>query len=68
MFINPLKTRYLLIHLKPDRDLQCDFDSPFWEESDCNWKYSATSQKLIRESVTTQNYNYWKRLDNKTSK
>ncbi len=23
--------------LSPDRDLQCDFDSPFWETTDCNW-------------------------------
>ena len=26
-----------------DRDVQCDFESEFWEESKCSWKYSQST-------------------------
>ena len=26
-----------------DRDLQCDFNSPFWEETTCAWSYAPSS-------------------------
>ena len=29
-----------------DRDLQCDFNSPFWEVQDCSWRYSNS---LVQE-------------------
>ena len=51
----------------PDRDMQCDFESPFWEENDCNWKYQSSSLKLTREIVGEDlDKDYWKRLDYNT--
>jgi hypothetical protein len=61
-----------------ERDWQCDFDNPFWEESDCNWKYSqslssvfgfaaaAPKVRFVREEVTGTENGYWKRTDGKT--
>ncbi len=50
-----------------DRDIQCDFESPFWEENDCSWKYQASSLKLTREMVGEDlDKDYWKRLDYNT--
>ena len=49
----------------PDRDIQCDFESPFWEESNCNWKYALGSKKLNREAVPANSTSYWKDLDGK---
>ena len=57
-----------------DRDIQCDFDNDFWEESDCNWRYNHSlvltslgvdSYQLIREKVTTNFTNYWRSNDTK---
>ena len=30
-----------------DRDLQCDFNSPFWAVQDCSWRYNKTLAKEI---------------------
>ena len=58
-----------------DRDIQCDFDNEFWEESDCNWRYNHSlvlaslgvdSYQLTREKVTTNYTNYWRANDSKT--
>ena len=60
-----------------ERDWQCDFESNFWEESDCNWRYSKTlmssfgfgttaNLRFQREKVTGTENGYWKRIDTKT--
>ena len=61
---------------KLDRDLQCDFDSPFWEQQDCNWRYSPTLMTSLsmasnlntftRVQITTPDYNYWLKPNAKT--
>ena len=53
-----------------DRDLQCDFDTEFWEESDCGWRFNFSmsklfmpgtdTYKLVREKVNTNDTGYWK--------
>jgi len=45
--------------------LQCDFESPFWEESDCNWSYGMGSLKMSRELVSSSatSSDYWKAMD-----
>ena len=30
-----------------DRDIQCDFDSPFYEENECGWKYSQKTMTSL---------------------
>ncbi len=64
--------------LLPDRDLQCDFDNPFWEENDCNWRYNqslmtslaygSSGLRFQRQLVNTPDYNYWMKPDSKTGK
>lgn len=56
-----------------DRDIQCDFENPFWEVTDCNWSQdkSAVSslglgtldQSLSRIKAVDEHKsgNYWKR-------
>ena len=43
-----------------DRDVQCNFNSPFYEEKECGWKYSqrtmtnlglGSTKRLIRSRV-----------------
>ena len=68
------KKKFLL----PDRDLQCDFDNPFWEENDCNWRYNqslmtslaygSSGLRFQRQLVNTPDYNYWMKPDSKTGK
>ena len=56
----------------PDRDLQCDFNSDFWEESECSWKFSqptltalslGTGSRLTKIKVegteVTEPLRYW---------
>jgi hypothetical protein len=36
-----------------DRDIQCNFDTEFWEESQCSWRYSqSTATALSLGSVS----------------
>ena len=57
-----------------DRDIQCDFDNPFWEVNDCNWVQDEVQienfglgtnfdKKLSRILATNEDKagNYWKR-------
>jgi len=53
-----------------DRDLQCDFDSPFWSSTDCKWHYNQalmTSLQLgnpgllfVRTLGPVSDLNYWR--------
>jgi len=66
----------IFIHL--DRDLRCDFDSPFWEQQDCSWRYNLAAMAstglstatglnaFSRVKITTPDYNYWLRQNPKT--
>ncbi len=65
---------YFLFYI--ERDLQCDFNNPFWEEQDCTWRYNQAlmttltwgnqGRKFLRRLLTTPDYNYWKRFNGKT--
>ena len=56
-----------------DRDVQCDFNSPFYEENECGWKYSqriltslgiGSSKRMVRskfEAATATPLNYFQR-------
>ncbi len=55
-------------------DLQCDFNSPFWEELDCDWQFSPTLmenlsftvplKRMERQKVTDLSSGfYWIRKD-----
>ena len=59
-----------------DRDLQCDFNNMYWEESECAWTFKPTfSQqtlssdppfRMIRRLVdpaTDRTFNYWQQKD-----
>ena len=54
-----------------DRDIQCDFDNIFWEETGCNWRYDNQfvesigldpGQKFKRKLADNEhtNGNYWR--------
>ena len=30
-----------------DRDIQCNFDTEFWEESKCSWRYSQSTATAL---------------------
>ena len=62
-----------------DRDIQCDFNNPFWEVNDCNWVQDEAqiedfglgpnfNKKLSRILATDEHAagNYWKREDSLT--
>ena len=64
-----------------DRDIQCDFNNPFWEVTDCNWvqnKFlvedltlgSDFDKKFTRVLATNEHKagNYWKRESSYTGK
>jgi len=66
-----------LLFFNSDRDIQCDFENPFWEEIDCNWQYNS---KLMSQLFPGSNglqfsrslgpfstSNYWKRTANSSS-
>ena len=48
-----------------DRDLQCDFNSPFWEVQDCLWRYNST---LIKELGFDSNETFTRSLAKDESK
>ena len=58
------------------RDLQCDFNSPFWEEHDCAWYYSQslmhtlgfgpmTRFQRVKDTTEVHAAYYWRRPDAK---
>ena len=60
----------------PDRDLQCDFNNMYWEESECAWSFkpSLTQSKLssstpfrmtrrLVDASTDKTFNYWQQKD-----
>ena len=59
-----------------DRDLQCDFNNMYWEESECSWSFrptltkglsfSQTPYRMTRRLVdplTDTTLNYWQQKD-----
>ena len=58
-----------------DRDVQCDFNNPFYEENECGWKFSQKTmttlglgniKRFTREllvSSSEQSMNYFRRHD-----
>ncbi len=71
--MNVIEILYLV-----ERDLQCDFNSPFWLEQDCSWTYNqglmtslgyGPQSKFQRELVTdATDHFYWRRPDALTGK
>ena len=37
----------VFLNYTSDRDLQCDFDNEFWEESKCSWRYSQSTLTFL---------------------
>ena len=62
-----------------DRDLQCDFNNAYWEESECAWSFKTTISQLYLQTLspgspfrmmrrlvdasTDKTYNYWQQKD-----
>ena len=63
----------VIFFLISDRDVQCDFNSPFYEENECGWKFSqrrltelgiGSSKRFVRSkflTATNKNMNYFQR-------
>ena len=71
---------HVLWHLNsccsPDRDLQCDFNNMYWEESECAWSFKPSLTQLylsssapfrmtrrLVDASTDKTFNYWQQKD-----